>query len=230
MQAIELINQCAREYQDIAFERIAKSGSAQANWLQFLNDGQRAVVIVRPDANAVTQAVQLVPGTRQSLPAGGLRLLDVTRNMGSAGTTAGSAIRLAERQSMDMADRSWHTAPPNVKVRELLYDEKKDPTSYWVSPPVPLAQSVYIEIIFSKSPTDITDADAGAITISDVYAPALIEWMLYRAFSLQTQALNVQQRASFKYQTFFNLLGVKLRGDVFTGGTADNIYPQKAIA
>lgn len=230
MQAIELINLCAREYNDSTFQRIAKSGSAGVNWLQFLNDAQRAVVLVRPDANPVTQAVLLVPGTRQALPSGGLRLLDATRNMGSAGTVAGDAVRVADRQSMDTALRSWHTAPPSTKVREVLYDEKKDPTTFWVNPPAPLTPSVYIEIIFSKSPTDVTDADSGAITISDTYVPALIEWMLYRAYSLATQALNQQQRANFKYQTFFNLLGVKLRGDIFTGASAENLYPTKAIA
>lgn len=230
MLAIELINLCAREYNDVAFARIAKSGATAANWLQFLNDAQRAVVIVRPDANPVTLAVQLAQGTRQNLPQGGLRLLDATRNMGSTGTAAGDAVRLSDRQTTDAANRSWHTANPSVKVREVLYDERKDPTKYWVTPPVPSTPAVYLEIIFSKSPTDVTDADAGAITISDVYAPALQEWMLYRAYSLATQALNQQQRATFKYQTFFNLLGVKLRGDVFTGGSAENIYPQKVVA
>ena len=51
MQALTLINLAAREYQDIAFERIAK-----ASWLAWLNDAQRNVVLVRPDANAVTAA------------------------------------------------------------------------------------------------------------------------------------------------------------------------------
>jgi len=230
MLAIELLNQCAREYNDVAFERIKKSSTTAANWLQFLNDGQRSVVLVRPDANPVTQSVLLVQGTRQALPAGGLRLLDAIRNMGSSGTVAGDAVRLAERQTIDAVDRGWHTATPNVKVREILYDEKKDPLNYWVTPPVPAAPPVYLQIIFSKTPTDVTDPDTGAITISDVYVPALIEWMLYRAYSLATQALNQQNRAVFKYQTFFNLLGVKLRGDMFSGGTAENIFPQRAIA
>jgi len=230
MLALTLINTCAREYQDVAFERIAKSRSAGANWLEYLNDAQRAIVLVRPDANPITQSVQLVAGTRQALPSGGLRLLDAVRNTGSAGTSNGPAVRVVERQSMDMADRGWHSAPPSITVREVLYDEKKTPLTYFVSPPVPAAPNVYLEIIFSKTPTDVTDPDAGSITISDVYVPAMQHWMLYRAYAMATQAVNQFQRSNFYFQAFFNILGIKLRGDMFTGASAPNIYPQPVNA
>jgi hypothetical protein len=226
MQAIRLINLCAREYQDTAFVRIAKSPSGNtANWLDLLNDAQRAVVLARPDANPVTSAVLLVAGTRQTLPSGKMRLLDVSRNMGSNGTTPGDTIRLAERDVQDMVNRSWHNAQPQTRVREVFYNDKKDPLVYWVYPPIAVGATVYIEVTTSDPPTDVTDADNGAITLSDTYASPLQAWMLYRAFSMQSQAVGLAQRAQGYFASFFNLLGVKLRNDMIYSPNEPDILP-----
>jgi hypothetical protein len=42
-------------------------------------------------------------------------------------------------------------------------------------------------------------------------------WMLYRYYALATQALNQFQRAQWHFKSFFNLLGVKVQADMFTG-------------
>jgi len=61
--------------------------------LDYLNDGQREVVIYRPDASMEDRVVALVDAsTRQTLPANGLRLLDVVRNMGTDGATPGAPL------------------------------------------------------------------------------------------------------------------------------------------
>jgi hypothetical protein len=220
MQAITLINLCAREYQDVLFERITK-----AKWLDYLNDAQRAIVLVRPDANSVTAAVQLAAGTRQTLPAAALRLLDASRNMGSQGTTAGDTIRFAEREVHDIVSRSWHKSAPTPVVREIFYNDKNDPRAYWVYPPVPSGTAVFIEITTSNVPTEVTDADNGAITLSDVYAAPMQHWMLYRVYLLATQALNQFQRAQFYFSSFFNLLGVKARNDMFFSPNEPAVLP-----
>jgi hypothetical protein len=230
MLAISLINLCAREYQDVAFERIAKNAAGAAltngaNWLDLLNDAQRAVVLARPDANSVTESIQLAAGTRQALPAGALRLLDVSRNMGSDGLTPGRAVRFAERDVQDMVDRDWHTGAPGSVVRDVFYNDKKDPLAFWVRPRIAAAATVHIEATLSKPPTDVTDADAGSITISDVYASPLQAWMLFRAYSMATQAMNQFQRAQFYLGTFYNMLGVKMRNDVFFSPNAPDILP-----
>ena len=231
MLALTLINLCSREYQDVAFARIAKAPSGNnANWLDWLNDAQRAVVAVRPDANSITQSVLLIAGTRQTLPSSAQRLLDVTRNTGVAGVTPGRTVRLSERRQEDEVNRDWHTAATGTVVKDVYYDEKKDPTVFWVRPGIPASPAVYLEIIYSKAPTDVTDADAGSITLLDTYAPAMQAWMLARAFGMATQAQNQFQRSQYYMAMFMQLLGVKLRADVMAGILQPPTYPTGAAA
>lgn len=46
--------------------------------LGWLNDGQREIVLQKPDAYSINEAVKLAAGTKQALPAAGIRLLAVT--------------------------------------------------------------------------------------------------------------------------------------------------------
>ena len=99
------------------------SDNAYLNWTQdqllgWLNDGQRAIVLVRPDASQITDALLLVSGTRQSLPSGSVRLMTVIRNMGSDGITPGQAVRLVERATKDELDPDWHSADADTVLRD----------------------------------------------------------------------------------------------------------------
>lgn len=228
MNAITLINLCAREYQDIGFVRIKKSDSTQPNWLDWLNDAQRAVVLVRPDANSVTQSVLLVSGTRQALPSGAQRLLKVNRNMGADGATVGRVIRMIDHGTQDEVDLDWHTAASAARVKEIIYDDKKDPLAFFVRPKV--TPPWYVELVLSKQPSDVTDADAGTITLPDVYSGPMQAWMLHRAFSMQTQAAGLLQRSQFYFSSFFQQLGVKLRGDLFTAAGSPAQLPATQAA
>ena len=71
---------------------------SEAELLRYINDGQREVVNLRPDASALTANVQLSTGTLQTIPTSGLRLLKITRNMsGTSGSaTGGRAIRIVD--------------------------------------------------------------------------------------------------------------------------------------
>jgi len=84
-----------------------------AEQFQWLTDGQRAIVVVRPDASAKNAEIELVAGSKQTLPDDGLRLLDVVRNVpvtavNSTTQTGGRAVRLVDREVLDSQDPSWH--------------------------------------------------------------------------------------------------------------------------
>jgi hypothetical protein len=234
MKALQVINLCAREYNDPAFERIGRDADAPAvanghNWLDLLNDGQRAICLVRPDANALTAAIQLAAGTKQAIPATASRLIDVTRNMGVAGATPGRTIRFGERGVEDMVDPDWHTADTSIVVKDVLYDDKKDPTIFWTVPPVPASPAVYIEVVLAATPDDVEDADADTdINLGDIYAVALQHWMLYRAYAMQVQSTITFERAKFFFAAFFNVLGVKIRADMFVAASAAGMFPPQA--
>ena len=227
MKALVLINLCAREYQDVGFERIARDPSTVtvvngANWLDYLNDAQRTLVLVRPDANASIEAAALVAGTKQALPTGATRLLGVTRNMGANGTTVGRVVQMSDRATQDQINLDWHTATAASPVREVYYDDKKTSLNYFVSPPA--VSPWYLELEVSRPPTDVADAATDDITLSDVYAGPLQAWMLFRAYALATQALGQFQKAQFQLSHFFNLLGVKMRNDILLSANVGGAF------
>jgi hypothetical protein len=49
--------------------------------LTYLNDGQREIINRLTEAGSIRVVVRLDSGTRQALPTGGRKLLDITRNM-----------------------------------------------------------------------------------------------------------------------------------------------------
>ena len=181
-----------------------------ANALGWLNDAQRAVVIVMPDASTINRSITLVPGTKQSIA--GLRLMAVVRNMGQDGLTPGLAIRLVERATKDDFEPDWHTQVATAVVEEYVYDERLD-REFYVSPPVITTVPVQIEVSESISPTDIATT-ADPITIDDVYGPALIEWVVYRYVARDAEETPSIQRAVTHFQSFFGLLGAKLQADM----------------
>lgn len=237
MKALTLVQLCAREINDVGYERVARNAATVvtpngSDWVTWLNDAQRTVVLVKPDANAVVETMQLAEGTKQALPAAGLKLLDVTRNMGSNGTTIGRAIRgPVAREELDEANPNWHlaTAAAAGGVREWLYDDKKNPLVFWVVPPIQPTGTgaVHVEIVLSKNPTDVVDADVATadINLPDVYSTALQLWMLYRNYAMATQSMNHWQRAAHYFSGFFQSLGVKVRADLWLAGAAPAAMP-----
>jgi len=111
--------------------------------LGYLNMAIKQTIILKPDASTKTEAVQLVSGTRQSLPATGYQLIDVIRNMGADGNTPGRIVRLLRRQTLDNSDPDWHTTE-NAVVQHYTYDER-EPRNFYVYPGQPATPS-YVEL------------------------------------------------------------------------------------
>lgn len=177
--------------------------------VKWINDGQRAIAIHRPDASVATENVKLIPGTQQSIT--GRRLMTIVRNQGEDGITPGSAVRLVERGAKDDFDPDWHTADAATTIQEYIYDERV-PKEFYVSPPVHATTAVYVKLSQAVDPADLGD-ESDTITIDDIYAPVLTEWLLYRFFARDNEKTPNWERAARHYQSFFNLLGVKIEMD-----------------
>jgi hypothetical protein len=199
---------------DRAKEVLQDTGSTtwtETQLIEWLNDAQRVVVSQRPDASSVTESMALAAGTKQSVPAGGLKLLEVVRNMGTDGATPGRAISLVDKATLDQNAPNWHSDTPGASVKGYVFDENKDPTVFYVTPPADGTSQV--EVVYSANPTDVA-ALTDSISVADTYAPALIEWILYRAFSRESIKTPNYQRSLNHLKNFFNLLGVKMQADV----------------
>ena len=178
----------------------------EAELLNYINDGQREIANLKPDATALHSNVQLVTGTKQAIPTDGLRLLSVVRNMSDAsgGATGGKAIRLVARDILDTQEPNWHDptvtgdATHGTTPKHFMFDEN-DPLNYYVYPGI--AGNAYAEIIYSQRPTDLANTSA-TIAVPDNYSNALIDYCCFRAFMKDAEFAGNQQRAGAHYQTF----------------------------
>lgn len=160
--------------------------------LGWINDGQREIVLYKPNSFVKNTGVQLTTGTKQTLPADGVQLIDVVRNLGTTGGSPGRAIRITMREILDSQVPGWHYATPAAEVKHYMYSNL-DPKTYYVYPPQPASGQNYVELIYGAAPTECSLG--GTITLDDIYQTILVDYCLYRAYSKDTEFAADQNRA-----------------------------------
>lgn len=178
--------------------------------LGWLNEAQKIIASLRADASVTLGVVLLVSGTKQSIV--GRRLMDVVRNMGSDGITPGKAVRLVERGIKDDFNPDWHADATSMEIKEYIYDVRV-PDEYYVYPPVSSSHDIYVETLEATVPADVATA-SNSINVSDIYAPNLMEWMLFRIFCRDAEQVPDAQRAATHFSNFFTMMGEKLKVDL----------------
>lgn len=169
----------------------------QAELLDWLNDGQREIALYKPNAFVKNLSRPLTAGTKQALPADGVSLVDVVRNMGTNGTTPGAAVRAVAREILDSQTPNWHAATPATAIKHFVYSVL-DPKNFYVYPPSDGTGQV--EVIYAAAPADATLV--GTITLDDIFVTALVNYVLYRAYSKDAEfAANASAAAAY-YQAF----------------------------
>jgi hypothetical protein len=170
----------------------------RAELLGWLNDGQRQIVLLSPQTNNTVQTVQLTEGTRQAIPAGGWKLLDVIRYMGLDGLKPGRAIRVVSQELLDATDPNWHGSRKTDVPINFVFDLQEQDIFY-VYPPN--TGRGYAQINYAKVPVGLTN-ESQPIELNDIYQTTLLDYMLYRANSKDAEyAPGLQLAAS--YMTMF---------------------------
>ena len=190
---------------------------AEDELLGWLNDGQREVVIFKPNACVKNTAVKLAGGTKQALPADGILLIDVVRNLGTDGATPGRSIRIVMREILDAQIPDWHASPVNTTVKHYVFSPL-DPKTFYVYPPQPSAAQGHVELVYGAAPTDATFT--GQIALDDIYQNVLIDYILYRAYSKDTEYAADQNRAAAHQSAYIAALTGKAKVEA---GTNPNI-------
>lgn len=185
---------------------------ALSEWLGWLNDGQREIAILRPSASTKIANVSLVAGTKQTLPADAVSFLEYMRNMGAAGTTPGSAVRKVARRLMDSQNPNWHNVTATVAPQHYIF-EPGAPKTFYVYPPSTGAQ--YAEILYLATPADVP-AVGSVITLDDIYAGALLDYIVYRAYSKDAEQIGNAERAVLAHKAFEASLGAKAQAEAQT--------------
>lgn len=182
---------------------VARTRWSEAELLGWLNAGQREIVLQRPEAYVVTRNVPLVAGTRQTIPEDAVRLVKVVRN------TGGRAVSLVNPDMLDAEDPDWHTGTASATVIHYLYDQH-DQHVYYVYPPN--TGGGRVEAALSAAPPDVASA-GNVISIDDIYANALLDYVLYRAMAKDSGSSANLSRATLYYQAFGSSLGLKVKAD-----------------
>ena len=195
----------------------------EAELVNWLNDGQREIVLIRPDAS-VTNAPMILTAnsTRQTLPAAGIRLLDVVRNMGIDGLTPGNVVRLVTREVLDAQIPTWHVDAGQAAIKHFCNDPR-DPKHFYVYPRPHATTVVQVEVLYSSAPADCalpSVTPTAVITLDDVYGNALLDYVLYRAYIKDAEYAANVQRAEGHYGSFAASLGIKLKTDMATAPQA----------
>tara|TARA_S200002703_G_scaffold122554_1_gene108492 strand:+ start:362 stop:1075 length:714 start_codon:yes stop_codon:yes gene_type:complete len=184
---------------------------SEAELLRYINDAQREIVNLRPEAAADHANVQLAAGTEQTIPDVGLRLIKVVRNMSATGSSATGkrAIRLVSSDILNAQDPDWHDpavtgqSAHGTIVKNYIFDED-DPRKFYVYPGI--SGNSYVEIVFSRTPTDLANTSA-TIYVDDIYGNAIVDFVLYRAYMKDAEYAANAQRAGSHYQLFTASLG-----------------------
>lgn len=187
--------------------------------VRYLNDAQREVGTYRPDALITNATHSLVTGSKQALPANGMKLLDIVRN---STATSNRAVRMTNRQILDAQVPNWHNLTGAAEVLHFIYDPR-DPTVFYVYPPAATGAAVYM--IYAGYPASITEPADGAtytavtgnIGVPDVFANALADYVLYRAYTKDAEYAGNVARAQAHYQAFTNALTVEANATAVAG-------------
>lgn len=175
----------------------------------YITTAEEAIVVLRPDAYSQITVMRMASGAKQSIPTDALRLLDVKRNMGSDGITPGRVVHPVTSDAMDLFDFDWTADTEALEAKNFSYDERT-PNYFFVDPP---SNGVgYIEISISRIPPPTT-TDSQTLVLKDIYRNAVIQWCMFRAYSIEVDSVSSQRRAAAHESSFYALMGKKFQQD-----------------
>lgn len=192
--------------------------------ISWINDAQREIVLFKPDAGATTAVIAMAVGTKQTIPAGGNRLLRVMRNMSAlSGGTGKRAVRIVEREILDSQVPDWHDpavtgdAAHSTVVKHYCYDEQ-NPRSFYVYPGAS-SVNAWLEIVYAAEPTVVTAGQD--LSVPDIFANVVLDYVMYRAYSKDADYTAHQARAASHFQMFMTSVTGKAQIDTMT--TPNNV-------
>lgn len=175
--------------------------------LQYYNDANKAIVLIRPDAFVEEISFSCDAGTKQAIPQAALRLVDIQYN-----SVSGMAVIRKARSEITEYDPHWYGSTGEPQAEYFIYDER-NPSRFFVYPGV--SGGTKIQMVYSISPpeTGISNIDTAPSVLDAIYTNAIVEYMLYKAHSKDFE-YSEQQRASMHYQMFRTILNAKSEAEV----------------
>ena len=187
--------------------------------VRWLNDAQRAIVSVRPDAINVTGTANLATGPRQDLDLMTLaqlplKLIRAWRNTAAASNK--NAVMLTAQHLLDSQQPNWYQMAPSINIQHYMFDPR-DPKTFYCYPPA--AAGAQLEINYAAYPTDIVEPTVGAnysdvlgnLTVPDIYDGPVLDMVLYRCYLKDSEFAGNQERAAKHRDAAIAALGMEIK-------------------
>lgn len=169
---------------------------SESELVDYYNQAVIEIISLNPSARAVTRAVKLGSGSKHSIPANGIKLLDIVRNMGSDGETPGEAVTKADLAAVEAFNRDWSTETSTASILNFMPD-LDDPKSFYCYPPSD--GTGYALMRFSEAPDKVVWDSSGnwestLVAITDDFVDALTDKVLEYAYKKDSDFPGNKQR------------------------------------
>jgi hypothetical protein len=165
--------------------------------MDWMNDAAGEIVIRQPSSHSVIEGVDLVDGALQQLPAGGIVVMDVVRNL------PGRPISRVSRRLLDDQFPDWYAAKPTDRIKHYTLEEET-PRHFYVYPPAKAGARV--EVKFSTAPPIVADV-SDEIQLDRQYIGPILSYVLYRSLAKDSEYANGTIAAAH-FQAFNEAMGV----------------------
>lgn len=186
--------------------------------VSYLNEALCRIQAQRPDAFAITTEIVLKPGALQYLPPAYVSLSSIEASIKADGTET-PVQQVDDRFSKIFSkkpclSRDMRCENPGVAASDpcAAYSVKSfvknplDEKTFRVEPPVPAGCAPRVTITAIRRPTKYCVADVEkCLDIDCEYEAAIIEWVLYRAMSMDTES-TVASKVALEHRNAFELL------------------------
>lgn len=179
---------------------------SDATLLDFINDGIRAIVVLKPDSSVSFTILNLSAGAEQTIS--GYLLFDVLYNCNSSGTVIGQAPLRINRATLDYSNPTWMQTTQESTVKFFTYSPE-DGKNFYVYPPSDGTN--YLRIKESTFPADLATL-AGTIALGTEFIDPLIMYVCYKAFLQDTDTANNAKAMAF-YEMFVKQIGALTQTD-----------------
>ena len=192
----------------------------------YLNAGQREIALHKPTCFTDEVIISLVAGTRQSIPATAISLMRVVRNLSAdddPGPRVGAkAVTAIDRTVLDTQIPSW--SDPTVMPFRALVDhvvvDIANPETFYVVPGNTGAGMLEATCAVMPTPVPVPSSPlliasyVTSMNVPAIFENALVDYVMYRAFSKDASTPGHAQRAMAHYQQFAQAIGLKMQTDM----------------
>lgn len=193
---------------------------SDAVMIGFVNQALKRMLYFRPDLFTTIGSIALTQDTVvQSLPSGGVRLVEIFSVSG------GSALTEVSREMLDLSTPTWVSTTSGTPVNYARH--VRNPTKFFVYPRPTAGISLVGEYV--NTPATYTAVGNTIANLPDTYLPSLVDCVVFLAESVDDEHVN-SGRAKLYYDSFVQSLGANLGLRPLTDTEDAGLSPQPGYA